>query len=187
MVSASGPRRRSPLDESGFTLTEVLVSTTMMVVVLFALYALFDTTVRVFDLAGDELEAAENARFGLGRMEREIRAAYPQAGGMLLGTWEPNRITFRNRPTDDPPKTIVYSLSAGSPNYLRRNGQRLAGPLDGAEGVRFAYCKSASDCSSVVGSESEIELVRVTLGVRVPGDPDATRTLTTDVALRNRR
>ena len=187
MVSASGPRRRSPSDESGFTLTEVLVSTTMMVFVLFALYALFDTTVRVFDLAGDELEAAENARFGLGRMEREIRAAYPQAGGVLLSNWERDRIAFQNRPTDDPPETIVYSLSAGSPAYLRRNGQRLAGPLAGAGGVRFAYCKSANDCSSAVGSESEIELVRVTLGVRAPADPDATQVLTMDVALRNRR
>ena len=188
MVSASGPRRRrSPLDESGFTLTEALVGATMIVVVLFALYALFDTTVRVFDLAGDELEAAENARFGLGRMEREIRAAYPQAGGVLLSTREPDRIAFQTRPTDDPPEKIYYSLSAGSPAYLTRNGQRLAGPLAGADGLRFAYCKSATDCSSAVGSESEIELVRVKLGVRAPGDPDQTRTLTTDVALRNRR
>jgi len=186
VVSASGPRRRLLADESGFTLTEVLVAMTMMVAVLFSLYAVFDTTVRVFDLAGDELEAAENARLGLGRMEREIRAAYPQAGGVLLGTWEPTRIAFQNKPTDDPPETIVYSVSGGSSGYLRRNGQRVAGPLDGADGVRFAYCKSATDCSSVVGAEGEIELVRITLSVKTPGDPDATQTLTTDVALRNR-
>ncbi len=187
MVSAFGPsRRRSLVDEGGFTLAEALVTTTMMVVVLFALYAVFEATVRVFDLAGDELDAAENARLGLGRMEREIRAAYPQAGGVLLNTWQPTQIAFQNKPTDDPPETVVYSLSPGSPSYLRRNGQRLAGPLDGADGVRFEYCKSATDCSSAVGSESEIELVRVTLGVRAPGDPDATQTLTTDVDLRNR-
>ncbi|MDQ4127119.1 MAG: prepilin-type N-terminal cleavage/methylation domain-containing protein [Actinomycetota bacterium] len=185
-MSAFGPGRRSLVDEGGFTLTEVLVAMTMMVVVLFSLYAVFETTVRVFDLAGDELEAAENARLGLGRMEREIRAAYPQAGGVLLSTWEPTLIAFQNKPTDDPPETVVYSLSAGSPNYLRRNGQRLAGPLAGSEGLRFAYCKSATDCSSAVGSEGEIALVRVTLGVRAAGDPDTTQVLTTDVALRNR-
>ncbi len=186
-MSAFGPRRCSLADESGFTLTEALVAVTMMAAVLFSLYAVFDTTVRVFELAGDDLEAAENARLGLGRMEREIRAAYPQAGGMLLGTWEPTRIAFRNKPTDDPPETIVYSMSGGSPNYLRRNGQRVAGPLEGTDGVQFAYCKSATDCSSTVVSEGEIELVRVTLNVKTPGAPDATRTLTTDVALRNRR
>lgn len=181
-----GRGRRSLADEGGFTLAEALVTTTMMVVVLFALYAVFDTSVRVFELADDELQAAESARLGLSRIERELRAAYPQAGGVLLGAWDPTRIAFQNRPTDDPPETIVYSLSPGSPSYLRRNGQRLAGPLDGA-GVRFEYCKSANDCSSAVGSESEIELVRVTLGVRAPGDPDATQTLTTDVDLRNRQ
>ena len=133
-------------DESGFTLAETLVAMTMMTMVLFSLYAVFDTTVRVFELAGEDLEAAENARLGLSRMEREIRAAYPQGGSVLLGTWEPNRIAFRNKTTDDPPETIVYSLSGGSPAYLRRNGQRVAGPLVGASGVRFAYCKSATDC-----------------------------------------
>ncbi len=186
MVSASGPGRCSLADQGGFALVEVLVAMTMMVVVLFALYAVFEATVRVFDLAGSELEAAESARLGLGRMEREIRAAYPQAGGVLLATWEPTRIAFLNKPTNDPPETIVYSLSPGSPSYLRRNGQRLAGPLAGADGLRFAYCKSVTDCSSAVGSESEIELIRITLGVRAPGDPDATQILTTDVDLRNR-
>lgn len=185
-MSGSGSGRRSLADESGFTLAEALVAMTMMAAVLFSLYAVFDTTVRVFELAGEELEAAENAKLGLGRMEREIRAAYPQAGGVLLDTWEPTRIAFRNRPTEDPPETIVYSLSGGSPVYLRRNGQRLAGPLDGVDGLRFAYCKSATDCASAVGSEGEIALVRVTLSVKTPGDAGPARTLTTDVALRNR-
>lgn len=187
MVSASGPRRRPLADEGGVTLAEALVAMTMMTIVLFSLYAVFDTTVRVFELAGEDLEAAENARLGLSRMGREIRAAYPQAGGVLLGTWEPTRIAFRNKPTEDPPEAIVYGVSGSPPFHLRRNGQRLVGPLDGAGGIRFAYCKSAADCSSTVISEGEISLVRVTLRVKTPGDPDTTWTMTTDVALRNRR
>ena len=181
------PRRPFLAGESGFTLAEALVAMTMMTVVLFSLYAVFDTTVRVYDLAGEDLEAAENARLGLSRMEREIRAAYPQAGGVLLGTREPTRIAFQNKPTEDPPETIVYSMSGGSPNYLRRNGQRVAGPLEGPEGVRFAYCTSAANCSSTVTSEGEIALVRVTLSVKTGADAKAPLTLTTDVALRNRR
>ncbi len=77
-------------------------------------------------------------------------------------------------------------MSGSPPFYLRRNGHRLAGTLSGADGVRFAYCESATDCASAVALEGEIELVRVTLSVRTLGDLDATRTLTTDVALRNR-
>jgi prepilin-type N-terminal cleavage/methylation domain-containing protein len=64
-------------DEGGFTLPEVLVAMTLMVVVLFALYAIFDMSIRLFDFGNDKVEAVENARLGLEKMEREIRAAYP--------------------------------------------------------------------------------------------------------------
>ena len=64
-------------EEAGFTLVEVLVSTTMMFAVLFALYGIFDTSVRVFGYGGDRIEAVGDARLALSRMEREIRGAYP--------------------------------------------------------------------------------------------------------------
>jgi prepilin-type N-terminal cleavage/methylation domain-containing protein len=145
VVSLGGTRRRFPGDESGFTLPEVLVAMTMMVTVLFALYALFDTSVRIFRYGGDELEALENARLGLERMEREIRAAYPHDGGVLLDIGGTDGISFQNMPDSGPPRTITYSLSGGPESYLRRNGQRLVGPLDGEEGLRFAYCATPTD------------------------------------------
>lgn len=184
MVRLACTRRRFP--EGGFTLPEVLVAMTMMVVVLFALYALFDTSVRIFGYGSDELEALENARLGLDRMEREIRAAYPHDGGILLDAGGEDEISFRNRLDSGPLRTITYDLSGGSSSYLRRNGQRLAGPLDGGEGVRFAYCATPAACSSPMADEAEVKLVRITLNARVPGATDATRTLTTDVYLRNR-
>jgi prepilin-type N-terminal cleavage/methylation domain-containing protein len=64
-------------EEGGFTLPEVLVAMTLMVVVLFALYSIFDMSIRVFGFGNDKVEAVENARLGLEKMEREIRAAYP--------------------------------------------------------------------------------------------------------------
>ena len=70
-------RRYLCKQETGFTLVEVLVSAMMMFGVLFALYAIFDVSVRAFGYGGDRLEAVGNARLALGRMEREIRAAYP--------------------------------------------------------------------------------------------------------------
>ena len=82
---------------------------TMMVVVLFALHAVFDATVRIFDLGGARLEAVESARLGLEKMQREIRAAYPYdaasgydhllwtAGAPTTGAIPPpDRITFGN-------------------------------------------------------------------------------------------
>ena len=178
-------RRFFPRDESGFTLPELLVTMTIMLTVLFALYSIFDTSVRIFRHGKDELKAVEDARLGLERMEREIRVAYPRDEGTLISVAGEREITFQNRPDNDPPETITYSLSSGSSSYLRRNGQRVVGPLDGADGLVFAYCTSATDCSPTIAEERSIKLVRMTLNVRIPGPTHATQTLTTDVFLRN--
>ncbi len=63
--------------EGGFTLSEVLVTMMVMLLVMFALYNIFDMSIRVFMFGNDKIEAVENARLGLERMEREIRAAHP--------------------------------------------------------------------------------------------------------------
>jgi type II secretory pathway component PulJ len=78
-------------EEGGFTFSEVLVAATMTIVVLLALYSIFDMSVRVFSFGNDRVEAAENARIGLARMEREIMAAYPydKANGQDHLLWSP--------------------------------------------------------------------------------------------------
>ena len=64
-------------NERGFTLVEMLVTMVIMVVVLFALHNIFDTSIKIFSFGNDKVEAVENARLGLEKMEREIRGAYP--------------------------------------------------------------------------------------------------------------
>src|SRR5215203_1162674 len=64
-------------EETGFTLSEMMVTITIMMIVFFALYSIFDTSVRIFSYGSNKVEAVESARLGLERMEREIRAAYP--------------------------------------------------------------------------------------------------------------
>ena len=73
----SGAKKRLVREEAGFTLPEMLVAIMIMLVVLFALYSIFDMSLRVFSFGNDKIEATENARLGLEKMEREIRAAYP--------------------------------------------------------------------------------------------------------------
>lgn len=70
-------RGRLVREEQGFTLPEMLVTMLLMVVILFALYSVFDASIRVFSFGNDKVEAVENARVGLERIEREVRAAYP--------------------------------------------------------------------------------------------------------------
>jgi prepilin-type N-terminal cleavage/methylation domain-containing protein len=95
-------------NESGFTLVEVLITMMLMLVVLSALYSIFDMSLRVFSQGNNEVEATENARLGLEKMEREIRAAYPyDKGDNVLptgtdsrlfesGMWTANEIKFGN-------------------------------------------------------------------------------------------
>ena len=64
-------------DESGFTLTEILVTTIIMIVVFLALHSVLDMSLRAFSYGNNKLEAVETARAALEKMEREIRQAYP--------------------------------------------------------------------------------------------------------------
>jgi prepilin-type N-terminal cleavage/methylation domain-containing protein len=73
----SAVRKRVVREESGFTLTEVLVTMMIMLIVLFALFSVFDMSLRVYSFGNDKVEATEQARLGMEKMEREIRAAYP--------------------------------------------------------------------------------------------------------------
>ena len=68
-------------EESGFTLTEILVTSIMMFVVLSAIYSVSEMSLRAFSTGNNKAEAVANARVGLQKMEREIRAAYPASSG----------------------------------------------------------------------------------------------------------
>lgn len=125
--------RRLLADQQGFTLVEMLVTMAMMLVVMSAIYSIFDSGIRVFTFGNAKVEATESARIGLEKMAREIRAAYPvnkaagnsslllQPGGGLTGpttlatgTLSTNQIAFGNDTNDnyvvDPSETIEYKL-----------------------------------------------------------------------------
>ena len=196
--------RRPSGRQEGFTLPEALVAMGMTAAVLLALYAVFDASVRVFGAARGNAEAAQAARLGLARMEREIRAAYPRdrAGGdaTLLANFGEERLDFGNdlngnRKTFDPAtglaepgEGISYTLDTrGAP---LRNGRLLigsAGDIDG-RALTFEYFDANGD-PVVTGDEADVSLVRVELevsGDTAAGGEPAERVLRTAVALRNR-
>ena len=195
-------------DERGFTLPEVLVSMVVFSAVLFALYALFDASVAAFGAGREGLEAEQNARAGLARIERELRAAYPldKANGntALLASFGPDHVTFGNDvPHNDrkPNRRVLgpdgswesrekiqYRVSnSGVP---LRNGDPLVDTIKDPEGkaLTFEYF-DAGGYPAAGGEESEVALVRVTLRIAVggaPGTQPTKRVLGTSVALRNR-
>ena len=195
--------------EAGFTLVEVLVAATMMFAVLFALYAVFDVSVRAFGYGGDKMDAVGNARVALDRMEREIRAAYPYDPTtdpprryLLLDPLDPTmpavptatRIAFGNETGGDrkisASEVVGYYLSG---HDLRRSkGGSVQTLVDSVatDGLRFTPCRSADDCPPAVAvtDEAEVRLVRIELAVEVErrGEDPARQRLATDVYLRNR-
>lgn len=208
-------RERLLRDESGFTLTEVMVTMMLMIVVMFALYSIFDMSLRVFSFGNDKTEAVENARLGLAKMEREIKAAYPQdkaAGNTtLLTTWTANQITFGNDRDGNrkiqclsgvPPCEVIsyiaYQPSGGSTYALGRansSGGTLQPAVEFVDyvdstntGLRFRYFERDGVTEILPGgTESRIAIVSIELRIKVKrGAQAGTQTLTTDVALRNR-
>ncbi len=196
MRMVRGPVRRLLREEGGFTLPELLVTMLMMFLVMLALYSIFDMSMRVFSFGNDKTEAVENARLGLERMERDLRAAYPYdkpTDSTLFPGFTANpasSITFGNDADGDrqiqldtSTEQITYSLSG---DEIQRNGQPLVEFVQPG-GLTFTYCETLTSCPSSI-SESEIKMVRIDLAVRVDRGPSgpASQTLTTDVALRNR-
>jgi prepilin-type N-terminal cleavage/methylation domain-containing protein len=154
--------------EDGFTLPEVMVAMTMTVVVLFALYGIFDMSIRVFSFGNDKVEAVENARLGVEKMEREIRAAFPadKAAGVGHLFWQEgypatatvpaaNRITFGNDLNGDYEvydaganaldfrEQITYRLTSNPPYKLQRvvNTVNAAGAPTTAANTVVEYVK----------------------------------------------
>ncbi len=182
-------RERLLKEEDGFTLPELMVTMMMMILVMFALYSIFDMSIRVFSFGNDKVEAVENARIGLERMEREIRAAYPYdrtatpPDTRLLATWSESEITFGHDLNRDHAITsgeeITYNLSGGSSPTLLRNGQPVIEFVE-PEGLKFEYLRADETAAA---SEAQIAIVRVELTIVVD---DGVQKLSTDVALRNR-
>ena len=205
MVNRAGKRK----GEAGFTLVEVLVAATMMFAVLFALYAVFDVSVRAFGYGGDKMEAAGNARLALDRMEREIRAAYPYdltadppKRHLFLNPLDPTkpavptetRIAFGNETGGDRKigtfEVVGYYLSGHDLKWSKGGSVQTLVDSVATSGLRFTPGGSADDCPPAVAitDEAEIRLVRIELAVEVErrGEDPARQTLATDVYLRNR-
>lgn len=203
-------------EEGGFTLAEVLVTTTLMVVVLFALYSIFDMSIKVLSFGNDKVEAVQNARLGLERMEREIRAAYPydKAGGRDHLLWSPGypeagaipppgRISFGNdldgnRKVECPPPPSrcevitydVYRPSGGATYALGRAGS--------SSGIRQPVAGHVEDVDGNgdaltfgyldrFGDPAASEAEVALVRVELEIEVDGrAQTLVTEVALRNR-
>ena len=198
-------------EERGFSLPELFTTILIMGVVFFALHSIFTMSIRVYSFGNDKVEASENARLGLERMEREIRQAslydMPDPDPDYLfppGGFASNSITFANDLNGDhtiqtATEEIAYSVGAGPPTTLLRNDVPVVEFLQDTDGdgevLTFEYLDEAGipvaidPVADPEAYEAAIHMVRIRLEVAVDRgiqEQPVTQVLTTDVDLRNR-
>ncbi len=149
--------RRLVHDEGGFTLPEMLVTIMVMTAVLFSLYSIFDMSIKVFSFGNEKVEAIENARLGLEKMEREIRAAYPVNGPSGTPRY---RFFSANGATSAPPAAMPSASQITFGNELGFPGdQRIQCPTGGT--CEYITYKLTDDASGAACTVSPCTLRRV--------------------------
>ncbi len=207
-------RARLLRDESGFTLAEVSVTITIMIIVLFALHSMFEMSLKVYSYGHNKVEATEISRVALEKMEREIRqaSAYNQPSDMhLFDQRTANEIRFGNDlngsgdiecpNSSGQCEKIGYRLnngtlgrdstSTGATNTLGN----LRPVAENVQSLTFTYYNKSGAVVAPGGTEvtdpeaaTYIDRVQVSLVVSVDqgiGKP-GTQTITSIIDLRNR-
>ena len=193
-------------DERGFTLTEMMVTTIIMMWILLALFGIFDMSLKVFSYGNNKVEAVESARVGMEKMEREIRQAYaPSATAQMFDTWTSTQIRFGN--DLDGNGVIACPNSTGR---CEKIGYRLNGTTLGRDNTSAGTTNTVANLRPVaehvqsltftyydrngnvvvpgVGNQLTIDRVLVSMQVSVNEGVgrSGTQTLTSVVDLRNR-
>ncbi len=207
-------RARLLRDESGFTLAEVSVTITIMIIVLFALHSMFEMSLKVYSYGHNKVEATEISRVALEKMEREIRqaSAYNQPSDLhLFDQRTANEIRFGNDLNGSGAiecpnssgrcEKIGYRLnngtlgrdstSTGATNTLAN----LRPVAENVQSLTFTYYNKSGAVVAPGGTEATdptattyVDRVQVSLVVSVDqgiGKP-GTQTITSIIDLRNR-
>jgi hypothetical protein len=154
-------------EEGGFTLPEMVITIVIMMVVFFALYSVFDMSVRLYSFGNNKAEAVESARLGLERMEREIRAAYP------VDSDDGHLFFSANGSTSNPPQAMPTANQITFGNELGAEGDGDETILcdDPCEYITYKLTDDVAD-SSAECTDSPCDLRRVnTANSTDPGAP----------------
>ena len=158
-------------EERGFTLTEMMVTMVIWIVMLFALYSIFDMSIRVFSFGSNKVEAMESARVGLEKMEREIRAAYP------VDSNDPANIHLffsANGSTSNPPQAMPTATQITFGNDLGAAGvgnKKIECPdADNCEYITYKLSAPSADPPCTASPCSTLLRVN-TANSTDPGDP----------------
>lgn len=144
---------------AGFTLLEILVAVSIVVIVLGSVYGVFSGVSRARDRVETFGAAGHQARVVFDRIGRELRSAYPGTGAN--GAFTATREASGNLPV------LSFATSAGTPAGGARGGIRLVryalAPV--AEGEGSVYELLRSEVPAFLGTAETEQASRMLAGV----------------------
>ena len=189
--------------ESGFSLVELLIVVTFLLIVLGLVANVFMSSLSIRDRETQKTDALTSVQAALNVMSREIaNAGYGLDGnGLIPGNSNDSKIHFRaniendDLRTDDPGEEIIYYYDAEIDSVVRFD--RFADPntsvvINRVSNVTFTYYNYAGGSSvptvsnTPSGNTGKVKITLIVQLDEIPGQPaDQNVSMTTEVALRN--
>jgi len=168
-TDAADPAERS----GGFTIVELMITSTLLMIVLMVIYGAFDQVVKSQAYEADRSESLDGMRITLNRMTRELR----QASSVDETASTSSNLVFDTYGRTGP-RHVVYSVSGTSLTRKVGNGNAVTVQKSLDSATLFTYV----DAPPVPGAQ----WVQINLRVRPPRTPDTVLILDSEVNLRNR-
>ena len=147
--------RRMLRDQRGFTLTELLVVTAVLAVVLGAVILIQQKGQEAYIMGSNRVETQQNARVALDLMTRELRSA-TAITAIPSGT----NMTF----TDQNGASVQYQLASG--NLTRSTGGIATILIGGVQSLAFTYYSAyngQTNTGTSTGTASAVKVIKIAL------------------------
>lgn len=162
--------RRISAPESGFTLIEMVMSVSLLLVVMASILGIFQVVQRQSAFVKDRSEALDEMRIAVDRMTKEIRQA---------SIVQPDSTASRLEMT-------TYVLGVEKDIVYEAVGEELTRSVDGGSEVVLQEDLNDVNIFSYTGDTGGvIQVVSLTINVHPERTPDTTLVLTSEVRLRN--
>jgi len=147
--------RRMLRDQRGFTLTELLVVTAVLAIVLGAVILIQQKGQEAYIMGSNRVETQQNARVALDLMTRELRSATA-----VIAIPSGTNMTF----TDQNGASVQYQLASG--NLTRSTGGIATILIGGVQSLAFTYFSAyngQTNTGTSTGTASAVKVIKIAL------------------------
>ena len=162
------PRTSAP--DAGFTLIEVLITVTLLVVVVGSMMGVFESVQRSEAFVQNRSEALDEMRLAIDQMSKDIRQATSVSANST-----PSYIDIQ-----------TYVLGVSKEVVYQATGSTLTRKVGTGTAVRIQTRLTSTNLFTYTDAVSDVSLVGLTLSVNPLHRPDTTLVLSSEVRLRNR-